>query len=283
MMNTSTTDMTVPAADVSLQGHPGHSRGRSRRRGAAGPGKALARSRGGADTARHRWSGSLMAEQRFRDRAEAGRLLAAELGDFAHRPDVIVLGLPRGGVPVASEIARALDVALDVLIVRKLGMPGQEELAVGAVASGGLRVLNPEEAALVSDEELEQATRRARHEVERREVLYRKGLPDRRLSGKTVILVDDGAATGATMRAAIAAVRAQHPALLVVALPTAPPETCASLTTGVDELVCLMAPKLFFSVGQWYEDFSQCTDDEVCALLNAAGDPAKVCFTASPE
>ena len=221
-------------------------------------------------------SGPLIAEQRFRDRAEAGSLLAPELSDFAHRPDVVVLGLPRGGVPVASEIARALDVALDVLIVRKLGVPGQEELAVGAVAGGGIRVLNDAEAGLVSAKELERTTRRVRHEVERQETLYRKGRTVRRLSGKTVIVVDDGAATGATIRAAIAAVRAQHPARLVVALPVAPPETCASLATGVDNLICLMAPQLFFSVGQWYEDFSQCTDDEVCALLSAAAEPARL-------
>ena len=219
-------------------------------------------------------AGPLIAEQRFRDRAEAGRLLAAELSDFAHRPDVVVLGLPRGGVPVASEIARALDAALDVLIARKLGMPGQEELALGAVANGGIRVLNDDEAGLVSDKELERMTRRVRHEVERQEAVYRKGRSVRRLSGKTVILVDDGAATGATIRAAIMAVRAQHPARLVVALPAAPPETCASLATGVDNLICLLAPKPFFSVGQWYEDFSQCTDDEVRALLSAA-EPAR--------
>lgn len=220
-------------------------------------------------------SGALIAEQRFRDRAQAGRLLAAELGDFAHRPDVVVLGLPRGGVPVAAEVARALDVALDVLIVRKLGLPGQEELAVGAVASGGIRVLNDEEAALVSDQELERTTRRVRHEVKRQETLYHKGRTLWRLSGMTVILVDDGAATGATMRAAIAAVRVQHPAQLVVALPVAPPDTCASLATGVDTLICLTGPQLFFSVGQWYDDFSPCTDDEVRALLSAAENPAR--------
>lgn len=168
------------------------------------------------------WSGPLIDEPRFRDRAEAGQLLAAELSDFAHRRDVVVLGLPRGGVPVASEIARALDVALDVLIVRKLGMPGHEELAVGAVASGDIRVLNRQEVGFVSAEQIEETTRRVRREVERQEVLYRKGRLARRLSGQSVIIVDDGAATGATMRAAISAVRAQHPARLVVALPVAP-------------------------------------------------------------
>jgi putative phosphoribosyl transferase len=222
------------------------------------------------------WSGPLIVEQRFRDRAEAGQLLASELCDFAHRRDVVVLGLPRGGVPVASEIARALDVALDVLIVRKLGMPGHEELAVGAVAIGGIRVLNRQEIRFVSDEQIEEATRRVRREVERQEVLYRKGRPARRLSGQSVIIVDDGAATGSTMRAAISAVRAQHPAWLVVALPIAPPETCASLAKSVDELICLIAPTLFFSVGQWYDDFSPCTDDEVCALLEGLEKPVEV-------
>ncbi|MFI5286577.1 MAG: phosphoribosyltransferase [Candidatus Dormibacteria bacterium] len=222
------------------------------------------------------WSGPLIAEQPFRDRAEAGQLLAIELGDFAHRHDVVVLGLPRGGVPVASEIARALDVALDVLIVRKLGMPGHEELAVGALASGGIRVLNRREVGFVSAKNIEETTRRERREVERQEAIYRKGRPARRLSGQSVILVDDGAATGATMRAAISAVRAQHPARLVVALPVAPPETCASLAKSVDGLICLIAPTLFFSVGQWYDDFSPCTDEEVCALLNGLEKPLEV-------
>lgn len=221
-------------------------------------------------------SGPLIAEQRFRDRTEAGQLLAAELSDFAHRRDVVVLGLPRGGVPVASEIALALDVALDVLIVGKLGMPGHEELAVGAVASGGIRVLNRQEVGFVSDTQIQEATWRVRREVERQEVLYRQGRPARCLSGQSVILVDDGAATGATMRAAISAVRAQHPARLVVALPIAPPETCASLAKRADDLICLFAPAPFLSVGQWYDDFSPCTDDEVCALLNGLERPVEV-------
>jgi predicted phosphoribosyltransferase/dienelactone hydrolase len=222
------------------------------------------------------WSGPLTAERRFRDRAEAGRLLAAELGDFAHRSDVVVLGLPRGGVPVASEVARALDVPLDVLIVRKLGMPGHEELAVGALAGGGIRVLNPEQLRFVSDKQIEEITRRVRCEVERQETLYRKGRPARSLKGQTVILVDDGAATGATMRAAISAVRAQQPGRLVVAIPTAPPETCAALANGIDELICLIAPELFFGVGLWYDDFSPCTDDEVRELLSGAETPVEV-------
>jgi putative phosphoribosyl transferase len=222
------------------------------------------------------WSGPLMAEQRFRDRVEAGRLLAAELGDFAHRRDVVVLGLPRGGVPVASEIARALDVALDVLIVRKLGMPGHEELALGAVASRGIRVLNGQELAYVTAMQLGETARRVRRELERQKALYRKGRPARRLSGQSVILVDDGAATAATMRAAISAVRAQHPARLVVALPIASPQTCATLAKRVDELICLIAPTPFFSVGQWYDDFSPCTDDEVCALLDGLEKPVEV-------
>jgi predicted phosphoribosyltransferase/dienelactone hydrolase len=221
------------------------------------------------------WSGPRFPDRRFRDRAEAGRLLAAELGDFAHRSDVIVLGLPRGGVPVAFEVARALDVALDVLIVRKLGLPGHEELAVGALASGGIRVLNPEELRFVSDDQIEDITRRERLELERREKLYRDGRPVPSLNGQTVILVDDGAATGATMRAAISAVRAQQPARLVVAVPTAPPETCAALASGVDELICLVAPELFFGVGQWYDDFSPCSDDAVRELVSAGAATVK--------
>ncbi len=222
------------------------------------------------------WPGPRFPDGRFRDRAEAGLLLADELGDFAHRPDVIVLGLPRGGVPVASEVARALDVALDVLIVRKLGMPGHEELAVGALAGGGIRVLNPEELRFVSDEQIEDITRSERRELERREKLYRDGRRPLYLNGKTVILVDDGAATGASMRAAISAVRAQQPARLVVAVPTAPPETCAALASSVDELICLVAPELFFGVGQWYDDFSPCSDDAVRELVSAGAAKVKV-------
>jgi len=221
---------------------------------------------------RHEWSGPRLEARRFRDRGEAGRLLASELADFAHRTDVIVLGLPRGGVPVAYEVATALGVGLDILNVRKLGFPGHEELALGALATGGIRVLNPEELRFVSDEEIEAITRREQPELERRERLLREGRPAPRLANQTVILVDDGVATGATMRAAIAAVQSQHPAQLVVAIPAGPPDTCVELAAEVDELVCLISPSLFFGVGQWYEDFSACSDEEVRRLVkDAAG------------
>ena len=216
------------------------------------------------------WSGPRLATRRFSDRSEAGRLLATELADFAHRKDVIVLGLPRGGVPVAYEVATALGVALDILNVRKLGFPGHEELALGALATGGVRVLNPEEIRFVSDDEIEAITRRELPELERRERSLREGRPAPRLQNKTVILVDDGVATGATLRAAISAVRAQHPAQLVVAIPAGPPETCGELDSEVDELICLVAPALFFGVGQWYEDFSACSDADVRQLVKEA-------------
>lgn len=217
-----------------------------------------------------RWLGPRLAQQCFRDRTEAGHLLTAELRDFAHRSDVIVLGLPRGGVPVAYEIARALGAELDVLNVRKLGFPGHEELALGAIATGGVRVLNPEELRFVSDEELEAITRREQRELGRRERRYREARPAPKLHGRTVILVDDGLATGATMRAAISAVRTQQPAAVIVAVPTAPADTCSALASQVDELVCLVAPELFFGVGQWYEDFSECSDSDVRRLVKQA-------------
>ena len=219
---------------------------------------------------RREWSGPRLEARRFRNRSEAGRLLAAEVADFAHREDVIVLGLPRGGVPVAYEVATALGVALDVLNVRKLGFPGHEELALGALATGGIRVLNPEELRFVSDEEIEAITRREQPELARRERLLREGRPAPRLLNQTVIVVDDGVATGATMRAAISAVRAQHPAQLVVAIPAGPPETCREIASEVDELICLIAPPLFFGVGQWYEDFSSGSDADVRRLMRKA-------------
>jgi putative phosphoribosyl transferase len=221
-----------------------------------------------------RWSGPRLEERCFRDRADAGRLLAGELGDFAHRSDVIVLGLPRGGVPVAYEIASVLGVALDVMNVRKLGFPGHEELALGALATGGVRVLNTEELHFVSDQEIEAITRREQRELDRREQLYREGRPAPALHGRTVILVDDGLATGATMRAAISAVRTQHPQQIIVAVPVAPAETCTTLATQVDELVCLVAPELFFGVGQWYEEFSPCDEDDVRELVKRAAGTA---------
>jgi len=189
--------------------------------------------------------------------------------------DTVVLALPRGGVPVAAEIAHALAVPLDVFVVRKLGVPGHEELALGAIASGGVRVLNQGvvDAARMSPEAVERVARRELEEVERREAAYRGGRPPVETAGKRVILVDDGLATGATMRAAVAAVRATGPARIVVAVPIAAASTCEELAREVDEIVCLRTPEPFYAVGLWYEDFSQTTDEEVRALLEqpAAG------------
>ncbi len=206
----------------------------------------------------------------FHDRADAGRALAARLGEYARRPDAIVLGLPRGGVPVAHEIAGALGLPLDALVVRKLGAPGQPELAVGAIAAGVV-VRNPEVARwFASDPQaLDAIVVRERAELERREGLYRAGSPPLEVAGKTVLLVDDGAATGASMRAAVAALRAMHAALIVVALPTASAEACGILRREADRVVCLQTPRWFNAVGEWYERFDQTTDREVIDLLHA--------------
>lgn len=209
---------------------------------------------------------------RFLDRREAGARLSALLGRFAGRDDVIVLGLPRGGVPVAFEVARALRAPLDVCVVRKLGAPGQEELAIGALASGGTHVVD--DAALraldVSAAELERITAHERAELERRERAYRGARPAPDVRGRTVIVVDDGLATGASMLAAVRAIRAQAPARIVVAVPVAPPESCARVRRDADECVCVAEPEAFFAVGAWYADFSQTTDAEVQALLEDA-------------
>jgi len=209
---------------------------------------------------------------RFRDRREAGRRLAEKLTAYAGRPDVIVLALPRGGVPVAYEVARALGAPLDVYLVRKLGVPGQEELAMGAIATGGVVVLNePVVRGLgIPRYVIDAVTAWQQRELERRESLYRGEAPPPDVRGQTVILVDDGLATGATMRAAVAALRKQQPARIVVAVPTAPPGTCEELRTETDDVVCAMTPEPFQSVGLWYEDFSQTTDDEVRELLARA-------------
>ena len=205
----------------------------------------------------------------FRDRRDAGRLLAAKLGTYANRPDVLVLALPRGGVPVAYEVARALGAPLDVFLVRKLGIPGHEELAMGAIASGGGRVLNDEvvRALNIPDRVIDAVAAREAQELARRERLYRGGRPPLDVRGRTVILVDDGLATGATMQAAVKAVRQQRPARLVVAVPIAPPETCEELRTEADEVICAVTPEPFHAVGLWYQDFSQTTDEEVRDLL----------------
>ena len=211
----------------------------------------------------------------FRDRSHAGQVLAEQLREYAGRPDVLVLGLPRGGVPVAYEVARALGVPMDVFIVRKLGAPGQPELAVGAIASGGVRVLNSDIVRVlgISDREIEELTARERQEIEHRERLYRGDRPPIAVSGLTVILVDDGLATGSTMRAAATALRRAHPAKIVVAVPVAAGATCEVIAAEVDQVICAATPEPFYSVGQWYEEFTQTTDEEVRELLATASHP----------
>ena len=208
----------------------------------------------------------------FSNRAEAGQLLAEKLNKYAGREDVIVLGLPRGGVPVAYEVARRLGVPLDVFIVRKLGVPGFEELALGAIASGGVRVLNEDVVRALpnANELIESVTTRELAELARREQIYRDGRPAPDIGGRTVILVDDGLATGATMRAAVAALRQLGAAKIVVAVPVGAADTCREIEQEVDETVCAMAPEWFQAVGQFYEDFSQTSDDEVRELLARA-------------
>jgi len=212
----------------------------------------------------------------FEDRADAGRRLASRLGAYRNRKDVVVLGIPRGGVPVAFEVAAALDAPLDVFVSRKLGVPGQEELAFGAVASGGVRILDREitEAVGISDAEVERITANVRKEVERREKVYRGGRQPLMVQGQTVILVDDGIATGSSMRAAIGALRQMKPVRLVVAVPVAPLSTCNRLRREVDELICVQTPEDFYAIGQFYEGFSQVADEEVTRLLHRAAQPA---------
>lgn len=209
---------------------------------------------------------------RFRNRTDAGRRLAAELARYAGRRDAIVLALPRGGVPVGYEVARELELPLDVFVVRKLGLPWQEELAMGALASGGVRVLDEGliRIAHVTADELERVTQTERAELERRERQYRGNQPFPRVAGKIVILIDDGLATGSTMRAAVAALRSEDPAHIVVAVPVAAPETCAAFRDVADEVVCAETPEPFHAVGLWYEDFSQTSDTEVHELLERA-------------
>jgi len=208
----------------------------------------------------------------FRDRRAAGRRLAGRLASFAGRADVLVLGLARGGVPVAFEVARALAAPLDVLIIRKLGVPGQRELAMGAIASGGVRVLNSRIVRRIPDAEavIEEVAAVEQHELERRETEYRGDHAAADVRGKLVIVVDDGLATGASMRAAVLALRQRAAAQVVVAVPVGSPEACARLSSEADELICLTAPMDFEAVGQAYDDFSQTTDDEVRVLLAEA-------------
>jgi erythromycin esterase-like protein/predicted phosphoribosyltransferase len=205
----------------------------------------------------------------FRDRREAGQLLASKLAAYANRPDVIVLALPRGGVPVGHEAAQALNVPLDVFVVRKIGVPGHEELAMGAVASSGVRILNEQliKQLRIPKHVVDKVTSQEMQELKRREALYRGGRPPPDLRGRTVILVDDGLATGASMQAAVQALRQLQPARIVVAVPTAAPDTCEALRSQVDEVICAITPEPFHAVGLWYQDFSQTSDSEVRDLL----------------
>ncbi len=212
--------------------------------------------------------------ERFRNREEAGRKLGDRLASYADREGVIVLGLARGGLPVAFEVARRLKAPMDVFLVRKLGVPGREELAMGAIASGGIRVLNDDvvRALGVSADAIERVAEREREELERRERAYRGDRPSPTLQGRTVILVDDGMATGASMKSAVAAVKQAEPAAVVVAVPTAAPETVNEISEQVDDVVSLMTPRPFMAVGTWYVDFAQTTDRQVTDYLDRAAE-----------
>jgi putative phosphoribosyl transferase len=206
---------------------------------------------------------------RFRDRSSAGQQLASKLSAYANRADVLVIGLPRGGVPVAAEVAKALHAPLDICLVRKLGVPGHKELAMGAIASGGVRVLNDNVLNWlgISDEMIDEVAARELRELERRDRAYRGDRPPPDLRDRTIILVDDGLATGSTMRAAIAAIRQQSPQHIVVAVPVGAPDTCDEIRGEVDKVICLMTQDPLYAIGIWYEIFTQTTDAEVCKLL----------------
>jgi putative phosphoribosyl transferase len=208
----------------------------------------------------------------FGDRTDAGRQLAARLMKYAGRSDVLVLALPRGGVPVALEVARVLHAPLDVFLVRKLGLPGHPELAMGALATGGIRILNEDVVRnlRIPDEVIDAVAAGEQEELERRERVYRGGRPAPDVRGRIVILVDDGLATGSTMRAAVAALRRQGPARIIVAVPVGAPDTCAEFQDEADEAICVRAPEPFYAVGLWYDDFSQISDEEVHDLLERA-------------
>ena len=210
---------------------------------------------------------------RFRDRVEAGGLLAEKLDGYANQPGVLILGLPRGGVPVAAEVARKLQAPLDVFVVRKLGVPGQEELAMGAIALGGIRVINREvvEHLRISDEVIASVAADEQRELERREREYRGSLASPDVQGKTVIVVDDGIATGSTMLAAVAALRKLQAGRIVVAAPTVAPPTFFQIERTADEIVAVIVPEHFHGVGQWYEDFLQTTDEEVRRVMAQRG------------
>jgi putative phosphoribosyl transferase len=211
-------------------------------------------------------------ETRFRNRTEAGKLLASKLTQYASRPDVLVLGLPRGGVPVACEVAKALNAPLDICLVRKLGVPGHKELAMGAIAAGGVQVLNEDllDWLRISGHTIAEVGERELKELQRRDLIYRGDQPLPNMRDRIVILVDDGLATGSTMRAAIGVVKHQQPQRIIIAVPVAPLDTCDRLRSEVDEVVCSMTPEQFYAIGMWYEDFAQTTDEEVCQLLTVA-------------
>lgn len=214
----------------------------------------------------------------FEDRADAGRQVAAKLAEYGGRRDVLVLGIPRGGVGVAYEVARALNAPMDVFLSRKLGVPGQEELAFGAVASGGVRVLDQDliRELDISDADIERITQKVKTELERRERAFRGDRPALDVAGQTVILVDDGIATGSSMMAAIKTLRQMRPAKLVLAVPVAPASTCRRLREQVDELICVHAPERFYAIGQFYGDFTQVSDEEVIELLHRAASEGPV-------
>ena len=208
----------------------------------------------------------------FKDRVDAGRKLAKKLSKYANRSDVLILALPRGGVPVAFEVAKELNVKMDVFIVRKLGVPGNEELAMGAIASDNIIVLNEDvvRSFQISKQTIDAVAARELRELERREHIYLGKRPKLSISDSTVILIDDGLATGATMNAATAAVKTKNPTKIIIAVPTGALDTCRSFEGKVDEVICVAMPEPFYAVGAWYEDFSQTTDEEVCGLLEKA-------------
>ena len=220
----------------------------------------------------------------FRNRADAGRKLAAKLTRYADREDVLVLALPRGGVPVAYEVAKELKAPLDVFLVRKLGVPGHEELAMGAIASGGVRVINEEliDYLGIPDEVIDAIAAIEQRELERRAVAYRDDRPPPEIKDRVVILIDDGLATGSTMRAAAASLRLQKPQRIVVAVPVSSPETCDEFRSEVDEIVCAFTPQHFQGVGLWYDDFSQTSDEEVRELLKRAAQQEQHVASSAP-